>query len=306
MDVKSIFVNKHAELRSGWRIIIFALLLLTLAFPLLSAVSGFKSAREYLGPLFLLLAIMASTFLVVKYINKKSVTAIGLSLHPATFLEFGAGCLLGFLMMAGIFIVEVMLGYVQVQWIEQSLGGVLWTIVVAVLFFAVGAFLEEVLFRGYLFQTLIQGVTFLPAMLIMGLLFSLAHAGNPNVSIFGLINVGLAAIWLSFAYMKTRSLWLPFGLHFSWNFAQTTVFGFPTSGGEFADKRLVSLVQGGPEWMTGGAFGPEGGILATIALVACTWYILKAKWITTPEGIVTLDSVEDLLPPREIPEEAGE
>jgi len=152
VDVKSIFINRHEELRTGWRIAVFVLVLLTFSFPPLSVISGLEqNVRDHLGPILLLLAIMVSTFLVAKFINKKPLTAVGLSLHPSTFLESGAGCLLGFLMMAGIFVIEWMLGYVQVQWIEQSLGGILWTTVVAIVFFAVGAFLEEVLFRGYMF-----------------------------------------------------------------------------------------------------------------------------------------------------------
>jgi|GEM_PF-7059575 len=65
------------------------------------------------------------------------------------------------------------------------------------------------------------------------------------------------------------------------------------------------LVQQGPDWITGGAFGPEGGVLATIALIAGTWYILKARWIKAAEGIITLDSVEDLFPQTPQSEETG-
>jgi hypothetical protein len=73
------------------------------------------------------------------------------------------------------------------------------------------------------------------------------------------------------------------------------LFGFPTSGIRFGRYRVFDIIQQGPEWITGGAFGPEGGALATTALVACTWYILKSEYLKAPEGIVTLDSVEDLL-----------
>lgn len=278
--------------------VIFVLLLLTIFFPLFAPVGQFDVDKQLVGSLILLVALLVSTFLVTKYVNKKPLTAIGLSFHSSTFREVGMGCLLGFLMMSGIFVLELAMGYVQVEWIEMSIMNVVWTFLLSAVFFGIAAMGEEILFRGYLFQTLLQGITFLPATVVMAVLFAVVHAMNPNVGTFALINVGLAAVWLTFSYMKTRSLWLPFGLHFAWNFAQTTLYGFPTSGGSFVDKRLVMLTQLGPEWVTGGDFGPEGGALATLALLLCTWYLLKAKWIATPEGIITLDSVEDLVAPH--------
>ena len=70
----------------------------------------------------------------------------------------------------------------------------------------------------------------------MSALFGLAHIRNPHATILSTANVLLAGVWLSFAYLKTRSLWLPFGLHLSWNFAQTTVYAFPTSSFAFAER----------------------------------------------------------------------
>jgi membrane protease YdiL (CAAX protease family) len=102
--------------------------------------------------------------------------------------------------------------------------------------------------------------------------------------------------------MKTRSLWLPFGLHVSWNYSQTVIYSFPTSGIDFAGFQLGETVQTGPEWITGGAFGPEGGALATLMLILSTWYILKSKSLSVPEGIITLDSIEDIIPPPTPPE----
>ncbi len=298
MEFKAVFINRHKELRAGWRMVIFILLLLTISFPLLASVERLDVDRQFFGSLILLVVLLVTTFLVTKYINRKPLTAIGLSFHPSAFRELGAGCLLGFLMMTGIFVLEFVMGYIQVEHVQLTISGMAWTLLYALLFFGVAAMVEEILFRGYLFQTLLQGITFLPATVVMAVLFAVAHSMNPNVGFFALVNVGLAAVWLSFAYMKTRSLWLPFGLHVSWNFAQTTLYGFPTSGGSFADKKLALLTQSGPEWLTGGAFGPEGGVLATLALIICTWYLLKAQWITTPEGIITLDSVEDLIAPH--------
>jgi hypothetical protein len=86
-------------------------------------------------------------------------------------------------------------------------------------------------------------------------------------------------------------------LHFAWNFTQTTIYAFPTSGLAFEDRKLWVLEQTGPDWITGGAFGPEGGLLATLALLLGTWYVLKSRHLVVQEGIITLDSLEDILPP---------
>ena len=268
-----------------------SLLTSVLVFP---ALQLFPSA-DFLSQLLMLAALIAATYIMTRFVNMKPFGAIGLSLHPAMMRQFGSGLLLGLVMMASVYCVEMLCGFVVLSWKGLAIWKVLWVLVSSLAIFGVAALMEEVAFRGYLFQTLIQGITFLPATLLMTLFFCAAHLRNPGVSTLSIVNIALAGVWLSVAYMKTRSLWLPFGLHWSWNFAQTTVFGYPTSGGTFEGQRVFDAVQAGPDWMTGGSFGPEGGILSTIALVACTWFILKSENLAAPEGIVTLDSIEDLI-----------
>lgn len=296
MQFKDIFINHHAEVRVGWRLLWFLTILIPLLWIIKTFLAGVGVRNDFVLRALVLAAVLSASYVLTRFVNKKPFGAIGLSLHPGTFREFGIGSLLGFLMMMGVFVFDIMTGYVHLSWrgigAIESVGIVAWALV----YFAVAAFLEEALYRGYFFQTLIQWITFLPATLVMSSLFAYAHSVNPHATAFSLINVGLAGVWLSVAYMKTRSLWLPFGLHVSWNFSQTTLCSFPTSGVSFEGLKLFDLTQSGPEWITGGAFGPEGGALATAALIVCTWYILKSKDLQAPEGIVTLDSVEDLLP----------
>ena len=294
---KSIFLNRHSELRSGWRILLFCTILGVIAAAGIVPLDHFGMLNMFVEALILLAAAVAATYCMTRFINRKPFKSVGFSLHPGVFREVGSGCLLGFLMTTGIFLIEFGLGFIHLSSLEISASRIAWAIGSSLMIFAAGACVEELLFRGYLFQTLMQGVTFLPAMLLMATFFALAHAQNPKVSVFGLINVAFAAIWFSFAYLKTRSLWLPIALHFSWNFCQTTLYSFPTSGIAFQEQKIFSLVQTGPDWITGGSFGPEGGALATLALLICTVYILKASYLSAPEGILTLDSVEDLLPP---------
>lgn len=298
VDFRLIFFTRHSDLRSGWRVLLFLILLSGITLAIVAPLQAAGANLEYFGPAGVLVAIFGSTFVMTRFINRKPFSAIGLGLRPEMVRELGMGCLLGFLMMAGIFLVELAIGYVQIESSGISIIEGFRIVGVGMLLFALGAMVEEALFRGYVFQTMIQGMTFLPAVIVMSVAFAAMHGANPNMSLLAFVNIGLAAVWLSFAYFKTRSLWLPFGLHFSWNFSQTTLFSFPTSGIQFKENRLFALTQSGPDWLTGGVFGPEGGVLATFALFLCTWYVLKSRFLVAPEGIITLDSVEDLLEPQ--------
>jgi hypothetical protein len=293
---RTLLFDRHGDIRLGWKVVAF--MCLVLAFMTAGILPLRMAGIESPGAekLLLLASALGATWTLTRFVNRKPLRAVGLWIHTGTLRELGVGCLLGFLMMGGIYIVELALGYVTPSGTGLGAAGLLRVTGLSILWFGEGAIAEELLFRGYAFQTLIQAVTFLPATLLMAIVFALAHLQNPHVTPFSLCNVVLAGILFSFAYMKTRSLWLPFGLHFAWNFSQTTLFGLPTSGIPDAAHTLVSADQSGPVWVAGGEFGPEGGVLATIALVTCLWYILKAGFLKAPEGIVTLDSIEDLIP----------
>ena len=299
-SIRFVFINRHGDLRSGFRLAGFVFLTgaceVLLARPA-ELVAHWTNGWDYIGQILALVSAGIGTFVMMRFVNRKPFSAVGLGLHPAMFREFGIGVLIGFLLMTGIFLLEYYSGFIGLTWRGLSIWGILWTLLGAVFLFALVAVSEEFLFRGYLFQTFIQAVTLLPALLVTAALFGVGHWRNPNATILAVVNIALAGVMFSIAYVKTRSLWLPIGLHFSWNFSQTTVYSFPTSGMEFADRKLFSLAQGGPDWLTGGAFGPEGGLLATLAILIGTGVILKSKILAEPEGIITLDSIEDLLKP---------
>ncbi len=292
-----VFLTRHGEIRSGWKIMLFLIGTAFLGTGAVQLADRTGWASDIVHALVLLSTVVFVTWMMVRFVNHKPLAAIGLWFHPRAMRELGMGLLVGFLMMSGIFIVLLASGYAQIGWLDRSPGEITVTVLYAATFFSIAAAGEEVLFRGYVFQTMSQGITVLPSIMIMSAFFGIGHLNNPNASALSTANVVLAGIWLSFAYQKTRSLWLPFGLHMAWNFTQTTIYGFPTSGMTFRDQRLWSATVAGPEWITGGAFGPEGSVLATLALILGTWYILKSGYLTAPEGIITLDSVEDVLPP---------
>jgi len=135
---------------------------------------------------------------------------------------------------------------------------------------------EEFGFRGFPLRRLSDAFGVVPAMLLLAILFGLLHAKNPNATVFSSVNVALAAIWLSFAFFSAGGMPLAWGAHFGWNAGLAILFDAPVSGYAF-QVPVVEYTPGGHAWVDGGAFGPEGGIVATLALLAGTFYLVTRK-----------------------------
>lgn len=155
-----------------------------------------------------------------------------------------------------------------------------------------GALAEELMFRGYPFQRLVEAGGAVTAVLVLSVLFGLVHLGNPHASVWGLVNTVLVGILLSLAYLRTRRLWMPWGIHFAWNFTLGMLFGLPVSGlTEFAV--LVHGRADGPTWLTGGSYGIEAS--ATAALVIVLGTVALIAWVKP----VTV-------PPEQVPQERAD
>ena len=146
-------------------------------------------------------------------------------------------------------------------------------LIVGLIFAALG---EEFGFRGFPLRRLSDGFGVVPAMLLLAILFGLGHAKNPSATVFSTINVALAAIWLSFAFFSAGGMPLAWGAHFGWNAGLAILFDAPVSGYMF-HVPVVEYTPGTHAWVDGGAFGPEGGVVSTIALLAGTAYLLTRK-----------------------------
>jgi hypothetical protein len=125
---------------------------------------------------------------------------------------------------------------------------------------------EELVFRGYPFQRLVESLGPPGAVAVSSACFGLAHLGNSHHTWISTVNTMLVGIPLSIAYLRTRSLWMPVGMHFTWNYVQGFVFGLPVSGHTFSPCLLKVQVHGSA-WLTGSDYGPEGGLLSTVAIV---------------------------------------
>ena len=146
-----------------------------------------------------------------------------------------------------------------------------WTLI----FFWLAAAYEEIWFRGYGFQALVEGIGPWPAAIATSTLFSLLHAGNPNFGPAAFANIFLAGVMLAMAYLRTRSLWFVTALHAGWNWAMASLFAFPVSGLTMIDTPMYDAVERGSDWWTGGEFGPEAGVVGTIVLAIALWMLVR-------------------------------
>ena len=123
------------------------------------------------------------------------------------------------------------------------------------------------MFRGFVFQRLVDGIGATGALLLMGALFAFAHWGNPGMHgatlAWASLDTVVASVMLGLAYLRTGSLALPIGIHFGWNWLQGSVLGFDVSGIDQAGWLLPQLLDK-PQWLTGGAFGPEASAFAVL------------------------------------------
>jgi membrane protease YdiL (CAAX protease family) len=133
------------------------------------------------------------------------------------------------------------------------------------------AFIEELLFRGYLLNNLMQSVNKWIALFITALLFALVHTNNPDVTIVPVLNVFVAGFLLGINYIYTKNLWFSIFLHFIWNVFQGPVLGYEVSG--FDMPAVLEQNLDGPDLLTGGTFGFEGSIICLVLIILFTaWF----------------------------------
>jgi membrane protease YdiL (CAAX protease family) len=171
----------------------------------------------------------------------------------------GRGALIGLAMFLAVVLNLAIFGFYHIEGFN-SLGGALGLFGIM----ASAAVVEEVLFRGLLFRIVEQWTGTWIALVLSALLFGLSHLGNPDATLWGATAIAIeAGCMLAAAYAATRTLWLPIGLHFGWNFAVGGIFGSVVSGNG-ASQGLLQTVTSGPALLTGGAFGPEGSPYAVV------------------------------------------
>jgi uncharacterized protein len=234
-----------------------------------------------------LVVVLLALWLVARFVDHRPLVAYGLRMDRRWWVDLVFGMALGLLLMTAIFVVEWAAGWVTITGYWSAPAGVpffvaIWT---PVLLFVVVAVAEEVLSRGNQLLNFAEGFRFLGftvavfvAWALSSLIFGALHVFNPNSTWLSTLYLVFYGIFLGAGYVFTGQLAIPIGLHITWNFAQGAVFGFPVSGRPLGGASMLSITQSGPTLWTGGAFGPEAGLLGiSAALIGIALTILWVR-----------------------------
>lgn len=229
----------------------------------------------------------ALAVLLAVAVDRRTVADLGLGIDRDWWVDLGFGLFLGAALMTVVFVLGVALGWFRIEgtFTGGSRGFLAGFAILTLQFLAVGVS-EEVLSRGYLLTNVAEGLAGYTsrivaagvAVLVSSVVFGAAHLTNPNATLVSTLGISLAGIFLAAGYVLTDELAIPVGLHITWNLFQGGVYGFPVSGLGI-DANVVDTTETGPDIFTGGAFGPEAGLLGMGAVIVGTVAVVAyVRW----------------------------
>jgi uncharacterized protein len=213
---------------------------------------------------FLLLAIFIWLLTVGDHIDDHRIAAQGLPRVKGWLKQFVSGIFLGGVLTTVA--VAPIYFYGSFRTVNLMALRLLPNLAAVIMALICGALAEELIFRGYPFQHLEKAIGTVPAVIAFSAIYGVLHFLNPSPGIWGIVNTVLIGVLLSIAYLRTRALWLSWGIHFGWNLTLGLLFGLPLSG--FRNYNLLRYTQAyGPDWLTGGKYGVEASMTGTAAIV---------------------------------------
>jgi membrane protease YdiL (CAAX protease family) len=315
MDIKEIFLNRLGRLRSGWRLCVFALLLylgikftVALVVTLVSFIPGSNQSVLYGNWVFLVqgFVLLAPATLIGwacgKFLEDLPPRALGWGFQRGWIKDLLLGSLIGAASLLLATIIATIPGGLKFSLnaplMFETVGR---TLLASLPIFILAAAGEEAIFRGYPLQTMARSRLAWVAIIITSVIFSWGHLENPNaVRGFTFVNTAIAGVWLGIAYLKTRNLWFPLGIHWAWNWTMGAVLGLPVSGIEsLTPHPFLRATDLGPAWLTGGSYGIEGGAACTLALILSTLFIWRTRLVSPTEEMLRLTNQEN---PKQAPQ----
>lgn len=276
MTLRSFFVAADGRPHAPWRLLLFLVLSATSIFvvtlglsPALVAIErlvGIQGAGEAYGAT---IALLVAHWMILRTFNQPA-SLTGLQPEAATSRLLLRGVLLGAAPIAAVCGVLIAAGLLDVQ---PTPDGSWWSVALRVsLLLLPAAFYEELLVRGYFFATLREWLGAPVAVLITSVIFGLLHVPNPGENVLPIIVVMLAGAFLAMVLISTNSLYAAWMAHWAWNTVMAVGLHIAVSGWPFPtpDYRTV---EDGPDWITGGTWGPEGGVVAAVGLLAGFGYL---------------------------------
>ena len=312
--MRQIFINDFRRLRSGWRLLVYiaAIFVLWLFLTILlralyavlmetRAIPHADFAAETVFRIGLLLCALGAGYICAHFLEELPWKSLGLTFHHGWMRDLLIGSAVGFASLA-LAVGLAMLGSgLRFSISDAAVTSTTRSMLGSASVFVVAALAEEAMFRGYGLQTMARAGLAWVGVLLTLLLFGLAHEKNPNVvPLVTFTNTALAGLWLAVAYLRTRSLWLPLGVHWSWNWALGWFFGLPVSGVRLVSNPLLKAADAGPFWLTGGSYGIEGGVACTVSLALFTFFLWRTPWLSATPELKKLTSEENPATPSTV------
>lgn len=282
MNIKQIFFGSDDKLRSGWRFAIFlfsfvlsvailSMFVVALLPDLLKAGQDLSASALIVNSLVMLIPALFIGWLYGKYLEQLPFKVLGASLSGPWFKNLVLGLVIGAVTL--LIAVGLSVTFAGTRFVSSAyaINDILYSLAVSGAVFFLGAAAEEALFRGYMLQTFARSNLAWFAILMTAIFFGIVHLGNPAAGPLSSLNTALAGIWFGVAYLKTRELWFVTGLHFIWNWMQGSVFGIEVSGlTKIVTHPVLKEIETGPDWISGGNYGLEAGVVTTIAIILST------------------------------------
>jgi membrane protease YdiL (CAAX protease family) len=264
----NIFLNKENNIKNIWWVVLFFLFLSSFLFPLI-LLADRLSFEITMAHQAILIAIVS---IICQLLRRKPIIELTGGVNLTWLKELFLGLIIGAALMIFPVLLLSIFGFVHWEINAFSFS----TIYTGFSILLVAAITEELFFRGFIFQRLIQAFGEWPAQLIIAGLFLLTHINNPGmigiVKLQASMNIFIASIMFGIAFIKTKSLAMPLGLHFMANYTQGTLLGFGVSGDK--DPSLLKpLFDHTPIWLSGGDFGIEASILGLCFVIIVTIYL---------------------------------
>lgn len=280
--IKRIFIHPEHGLRGGWKLVL--ILFLTFVFfnilmiifgNILMTAGDFNFEDFILSPaadtvyFYLILSlqhisILLGLLFVLKLIDRSNLERIGLNAIWANYRDLICGLMLGAL---SIIIIFVFLFVFEQISLEKSLFQPEYTphLFYGLYLFVIVGVIEEMFARGYCMKKVLNYENLWIPVIGSSFIFMAMHLMNPKLSYLGLFNIFLIGILFAYMFIKTGNLWMPIGYHITWNYFQGNIFGFSVSGMSIDGIYTINFME--DNIITGGAFGLEGGFLATFVIL---------------------------------------
>jgi len=222
-----------------------------------------------------LTSVVVATWIMLRRVEKLPWSTVGLDRAAASPRLIIRGALLGGLTIGIASLILIAIGMLRIdRTLPGSWWGEAWR---ATLVFLPAAFFEELFIRGYVFAVLRRAAGWKLALIVTSVVFGLLHAWNPNPDAESILAVIVAGFLLGAIFLATRSLYAAGAAHFAWNWVMSGAMHIAVSGLPSPDPDY-RVVETGPDWLTGGPWGPEGGLMA-VAVMFIVFFYLYGRYL---------------------------